>query len=840
MDVPTPKPPVTQPIRKPDHHVNKRWMHRILDRLLDNWGIEQASAWRRGREFGWLEGHTDGDKEGYDRGVEDGKKIVVLRPGPLSEPGAPGVKERTLFKEWKFDISSEIKQQFVNDVGRILPKHQQPSKQQWKMILSTTPTTSVVAGAGSGKSTTMVLRLLLLNHYLGVDFSSLTVVTFTKESKHDFAGKVREVFGRWGRTITEEGSLDIVRTFHSRILAFTRSIKGLEKVRAFEFLDNKNDEDEKAGSMLNVTLKSEQLDLMNRCYDELYAGNAVFKDLIGHLVRRSIILEHLDQDHPDVLDRKRKAKDMAGLDQTLCNALEGLWSKAGRWPIEGVDPAGRDISILGQTFHADGYIPQLGAYVLLGVDKNEPDGLKTPGQSSYMNANVKDKRLLFQAFCSSPVIYLKSYHEAAGSIEAIKNLATSCPKFNYQVQGELGALPIMDAFYSSASFMENLGLDVIEAVKKMKLSSDDPDRRFFAALSIFWNRFQNMLGEMSPPVMTFNAMFAMFSERGALNLQAVPNHVLQPMTTLMIDEFQDVGANTISWVRATFAEIERRNMRVSTDGPPAYASLMAVGDYWQSIYGWRGSSPHFFTDFDKQFPSPATTTVTLRDNYRSHQWVIDAAEQIVIRTGGAADKGGLAANPGVMHDKAPVKVLAPNYGHLKQEVLRHYEQDDTILILSRRRKDRDDISSQLTRLTKRAAAEGREDDIKILTYHASKGLQADAVFLLGDCEVKSSSPYKNDLYRQAKMGAEGDPCGYDTSQCHEALRTAYVAITRAIKSCYWYVDRKEAKTRVMEKASRYIDESADFWEVDQKALFHVANIPASKKPGAKPWRGPRF
>lgn len=100
---------------------------------------------------------------------------------------------------------------------------------------------------------------------------------------------------------------------------------------------------------------------------------------------------------------------------------------------------------------------------------------------------------------------------------------------------------------------------------------------------------------------------------------------------------------------------------------------MAVGDYWQSIYGWRGSSPQFFTDFDQQFPSPSTTAVTLRDNYRSHQWVIDAAEQIVIRTGGASDKGGLAANPRVMNDKIPVKVLAPDYGHMKQEVLRHYE-----------------------------------------------------------------------------------------------------------------------------------------------------------------------
>lgn len=123
-----------------------------------------------------------------------------------------------------------------------------------------------------------------------------------------------------------------------------------------------------------------------------------------------------------------------------------------------------------------------------------------------------------------------------------------------------------------------------------------------------------------------------------------------------------------------------------------------------------GSSPHFFTDFDKQFPSPTTTGVTPRDNYRSHQWVIDAAEKIVKRTGGASDKGGIAANPGVMNDKVAVKVLAPNEWQLKKEVLRHYELGETILILSRRRKDKDRIANGFKNLTDRAAKEGREKD----------------------------------------------------------------------------------------------------------------------------------
>jgi hypothetical protein len=31
------------------------------------------------------------------------------------------------------------------------------------------------------------------------------------------------------------------------------------------------------------------------------------------------------------------------------------------------------------------------------------------------------------------------------------------------------------------------------------------------------------------------------------------------------------------------------------------SSLLCVGDDWQSIYGWRGSSPKYFMEFNKEF-----------------------------------------------------------------------------------------------------------------------------------------------------------------------------------------------------------------------------------------------
>jgi len=88
-----------------------------------------------------------------------------LRPGTPTTPASPGIKELALFKDWRFAITPEMAAEIRQDVKQYLPD-QPPSEDQWKMILSTTPTTSVVAGAGSGKSTTMVLRLIVLYHYL--------------------------------------------------------------------------------------------------------------------------------------------------------------------------------------------------------------------------------------------------------------------------------------------------------------------------------------------------------------------------------------------------------------------------------------------------------------------------------------------------------------------------------------------------------------------------------------------------------------------------------------------------------------------------------------------------
>ena len=124
-------------------------------------------------------------------------------------------------------------------------------------------------------------------------------------------------------------------------------------------------------------------------------------------------------------------------------------------------------------------------------------------------------------------------------------------------------------------------------------------------------------------------MFALFGENNPENLKLLPDPLLRPLAHLMIDEFQDVSPQIVSWLRASLAEIRRRGPAMHTGRHAQHSSLLCVGDDWQSIYGWRGSSPKYFMEFTKAFPSPSSTRVMLVDNYRCQQQVIDAAEHLV-------------------------------------------------------------------------------------------------------------------------------------------------------------------------------------------------------------------
>lgn len=98
-------------------------------------------------------------------------------------------------------------------------------------------------------------------------------------------------------------------------------------------------------------------------------------------------------------------------------------------------------------------------------------------------------------------------------------------------------------------------------------------------------------------------------------LQARPN-VLRDLQEryhyILVDEFQDTNPMQSALV----------DLLASTT-----QNLMVVGDDDQSIYGWRGATLANILDFKTRYP--AAQDVTLIDNYRSTQPILDAAYRLI-------------------------------------------------------------------------------------------------------------------------------------------------------------------------------------------------------------------
>ena len=98
---------------------------------------------------------------------------------------------------------------------------------------------------------------------------------------------------------------------------------------------------------------------------------------------------------------------------------------------------------------------------------------------------------------------------------------------------------------------------------------------------------------------------------------------------LSVDEYQDVDAQQYQLVRLLAA---------------GAASLCAIGDPDQAIYGFRGTDVRFFGQFQSDYP--AARVVSLTRNYRSTRTIVDAALQAVAPTTLVRDRVLLARTAG--------------------------------------------------------------------------------------------------------------------------------------------------------------------------------------------------
>ncbi len=775
-----------------------------------------------GRSF--FEGREEGIKLGNDAGLLAGKDLgyaegyaegrAILEINDLRSAASLPGEDHSLFDNELMPITDDIKQKMRDEVWEKLDKKEQPSDQQWAMIFADTTCTSVIAGAGSGKSTTLALRVVLKHFHLGIPLHHMQVTTFTTESKKDLQKKMVKIFKSWGKDLSESQTKSLVRTFHSKVFGFMKAFSDAP-IDYFDFLGAKKsgeDEDE-LENPFSSKITNEQGLVLSQVFNSLYEKDLTFKKHILDLYQSIVFVK------PDPMSESMRIKKnqilgkMSEKDEAVCDEIEAAWVELGLWPIPGVAER-RTFNIERTPFIAHGYLEELETLVILGWPDTKNQSAEIPRREG-QTVNLKQESWSRQAMIGE--CYRGKKYILINNVMAAKTLMGNAQHMIFQDAGFDYHLPgttiketkLTEVFFAEANYIENLGLDVVQAIGSLDFTPGDPRQPFYLALQIYWRGFHDYLESMSPKrLITFNKAFALFGEHNPENIKRIPTAELDGMRHLMIDEFQDVSGLNISWVRQCCKEIRNRNQGL----PGLGNSLMAVGDDWQSIYGWRGSSPLYLMDFHKHFHAHTRNTLYMQNNYRSHQTIIDAAEQVVRPTTTDKAKHGIAANEKVVNQKTPV------YMHYVAKDKKIVEPDETILRLVRQAYDDGHSILMVFRVgdvekAYRTALRGllqeaqkKQRNVKLMTFHKSKGLQAQSVFVIGDCFYNPTKSKRNDIYNLTQLG-DKSPAPYDNAQSDEALRLAYVGITRAELRCHWLVDREVTATTKQSgsNASGYAD-----------------------------------
>lgn len=267
---------------------------------------------------------------------------------------------------------------------------------------------------------------------------------------------------------------------------------------------------------------------------------------------------------------------------------------------------------------------------------------------------------------------------------------------------------------------------------------------------------------------------------------------------IIIDEFQDISKNRFGLIE----EIINKNK----------GKLFCVGDDWQSIYGFAGSDLNLFLNINKKMPFGIQSFI--EKTYRYPQSIANLAGTFIMKNNQQLKKNISSLKDDTKENnkayealyyeknKEDFKTKHKAGGELLRKKLLKLPGGSTVLLLSRYNFEKNQFLGD--ELVEIADYNGinikykKRPDLKISfkTVHKSKGLQADYVFILNNRNgLRDGFPSKiedDELYMLIK--------GYNEEKYEfsEERRLYYVAMTRAKKKVIFIVCSDEKSSFIKE------------------------------------------
>lgn len=651
----------------------------------------------------------------------------------------------------------------------------------------------VIAGAGSGKSTTMVAKVKYLIDKCGYKESDIVVLSFTKKVKEELAELIHDKFGYKSVNVT---------TFHSLGLEIINSSgENVNKI-----IDEKGQYKIFSDYIKNVLFKDkEKFRLLNEAFSKyLYFGSdwQAFNDFDTYHNKTFVdkfykSKEHIKVYNDNQIERRRNYKKTINGEYTASKEEVDIANFLFKNGIDYEYELKLDNGYKkGRGYHPDFYVHQLEKENYIehfGVDQNGNNSMYTESELKCYLSTLKIKETFINSNDNRNkfIITYSKYNNGKTYLEDLKNQLVvngyiPHPRTDKEIFDRL--LETGTDYYFS-HFVDKILINAIGMYKQSGYTSKDYDKLI-----------NENDGDLKSQLIVLKMFHEYYEEElNKINSIDFEDMILKAYTLMPIIKEKDLGVDYKYLIIDEYQDISSQRLNLVKRLSDLFdAKVMAVGDDWQTIFGYAGSRIDLFKNFSKELPN--SNQVAIEHTYRNSQELIDVAGKFVLKNPYQIEKHLIsdkhAINPVeiIFYDDSEKEKVNGNrakYVDMILEKLSHINSECSVLLLGRYQKDIykiDDKNYFNIIGSKVESVNYKNINLEFLTIHKAKGLGRDYAILLDLNDDKYGFPSKIEDLPVIKLIR---PKTEETIDFPEERRLFYVALTRTKNKIFILVPKSK-------------------------------------------------
>ncbi|MDR2684883.1 MAG: UvrD-helicase domain-containing protein [Prevotellaceae bacterium] len=687
------------------------------------------------------------------------------------------------------------------------------NKKQQEAVVSRDKRLLVLAGAGSGKTMTLLQKIIYLIEKKNIKSKNILTVTFTKNAANEMLDRLIISSDKSGlyaqkladKQITEKEKNSLrfeyqskfqwikaltVRTFHSLCFKILRDYGVNEFDNKFKIIGedkwNENDEFTEYKAKETVFDVFHKI-LIQQCADETFL----------FALKRYILDYFVDKIHVNTDKSHSYEKLYTTFDGTKVRSKSEQFIADWffRNNIRYVYEAKRQVSEKGFTFRPDFYLPEANLYIEHLSDK------------SYSMKNKKEEYQ--KAGFKVEYTHEDDTHDSALFSHILENIVKNRLSENYQHR----KLTYHEAFNGFQNHINDFIKMVNRVTDMIKVENIDLQEIATKGQTDQHERIRNFYALAVPVIQKFNEYcidksYLDFNDLLIRCISLLKNDsniakiLKDRFKYVLIDEFQDVNSLQVQFIKLLLTE---------------NTQLFCVGDDWQSIYGFRGSNVSYIIEFERHF-NPSKI-ITLNINYRSTQNIVEAGNEVIKHNKFKIDKEIFAIKPSLQKNmlfstSEEENSIEETLNFCIEQVVRLQKEgytSDDILFLFRRNHMFYPVYSDVF----------KKSGIKVQakTIHAAKGLEAKVVFIIGLTDGYGGFP---DIWLEDRIFQVIKKSNHELL-LEEERRLFYVAVTRAKEKLFLISQKGNESSFISEISDNLLERTDKPIELIKEKVFLCNN-----------------